>query len=164
MKEGSTAPTERINITYKPATGDMKEEVELPLRLLVMGDFTSREDDVPLEKKEPVSINKDNFDQVLKSKDLGIQFSVPNPFSEEKTEEDEAEVPISLRFESLKDFEPDQIISQVEELRQLAELRSAVASLKGPLSNIPEFRKRVKEIIDNQEKRELLLKELGIDK
>lgn len=163
MKEGSTAPTERINITYKPATGDMKEEVELPLRLLVMGDFTSREDDVPLEKKEPVSINKDNFDQVLKSKDLNLQFSIPNTLVDEQGEEEE-ELPISLRFESLKDFEPDQIIAQVQELRQLAELRSAVASLKGPLSNIPEFRKRVKEIIENQDKRDLLLKELGIDK
>ena len=161
MKEGSTAPTERINITYKPATGDMKEEIELPLRLLVMGDFTSREEGGPLEKKEPVSINKDTFDQVLKSKNLSLQFSVPNP-SAEKEGEEATQLPIDLRFESLNDFEPDQIIAQVQELRQLAELRSAIASLKGPLANIPEFRQRIKELVDNKEKRDLLLQELGL--
>lgn len=160
MKDGSTAPKERINITYKPATGDAQEEIELPLRLLVMGDFTSREDDVPLEKKEPLSVNKDTFDQVLKSRNLGLEFSVPNPQNEG---DEDNEMQVSLKFESIKDFEPDQIISQVPELKQLADLRSAIASLKGPLSNIPEFRKRITEITGNEEKRDLLLKELGID-
>lgn len=162
MKEGSTAPAERINITYKPATGDMKEEIELPLRLLVMGDFSSREDGEALEKKDPVSVNKDNFNQVLKSRDLSLQFSVPNCLSESEGEEER--LPVELKFESMKDFEPDQIINQVPELRQLAELRSAIASLKGPLSNIPEFRKRVMAIVSDEEKRKLLLQELGIDK
>ena len=39
-KEGSVAPKERVNIMYKPATGDAKEEVELPLKLLMLGDYT----------------------------------------------------------------------------------------------------------------------------
>ena len=41
-KEGSVAPKERVNIVYRPAIGDGREEVELPLRLMVMGDFTGR--------------------------------------------------------------------------------------------------------------------------
>ena len=44
-KEGSVAPKERVNIVYRPATGDAKEEIELPLKLLVIGDFTQRPDD-----------------------------------------------------------------------------------------------------------------------
>ncbi|HKT99965.1 MAG TPA: type VI secretion system contractile sheath small subunit, partial [Paraburkholderia sp.] len=38
--DGSVAPKERVNIVYRPATGDAKAEVELPLKLLVLGDFT----------------------------------------------------------------------------------------------------------------------------
>lgn len=38
-KQGSVAPKERINIRYVPATGGEQEEVELPLKLLVTGDF-----------------------------------------------------------------------------------------------------------------------------
>ena len=35
--QGSVAPKERINITFKPATGGAQEEVELPLKVLVLG-------------------------------------------------------------------------------------------------------------------------------
>ncbi len=66
--EGSIAPKERVNITYKPATGDAKEEVELPLKLLVMGDFTLKEDDTMLEDREPISVDKNNFNDVLRLK------------------------------------------------------------------------------------------------
>ncbi len=38
--DGSVAPKERVNIVYRPATGDAQAEVELPLKLLVMGDYT----------------------------------------------------------------------------------------------------------------------------
>ena len=37
--QSSVAPKERINIKYVPATGDQQAEVELPLKLLVTGDF-----------------------------------------------------------------------------------------------------------------------------
>ena len=63
-KEGSVAPKERVNIVYRPATGDAKEEVELPLKLLIMGDFTLRADDRMVEEREPVNIDKDNFNEV----------------------------------------------------------------------------------------------------
>ena len=43
-KEGTVAPKERVNIVYRPATGDAKEEIELPLKLLVVGDFTLQPD------------------------------------------------------------------------------------------------------------------------
>ena len=41
-KEASVASKERVNIFFRPATGDAKEEVELPLKLMVLGDFTLR--------------------------------------------------------------------------------------------------------------------------
>ena len=31
----------RINIKYKPATGNMKEQRELPMKTLVLGDFSA---------------------------------------------------------------------------------------------------------------------------
>ncbi|MDK7225317.1 type VI secretion system contractile sheath small subunit, partial [Proteus mirabilis] len=35
-------------------------------------------------------------------------------------------------------------------------------ALKGPLGNVPAFRKRLQELLENQETREQLLKELDI--
>jgi len=58
-KEATVAPKERVNIVYRPATGDAQEEVELPLKLLVIGDFTGKTDERMLEDREPINIEKD---------------------------------------------------------------------------------------------------------
>jgi Uncharacterized protein conserved in bacteria len=45
----------------------------------------------------------------------------------------------------------------------LIALRDALKALKGPLGNIPDFRKKLQEIIQNDETRAKLLSELGIE-
>ena len=64
-KEGSVAPKERINITFKPATGGAQEEIELPLKLMVLGDFTQQVDERKVEDRKPINIDKNNFDEVF---------------------------------------------------------------------------------------------------
>ncbi|HAS90094.1 MAG TPA: type VI secretion system contractile sheath small subunit [Desulfovibrio sp.] len=158
-KEGSVAPKERVNIVYKPDTGDAKEEVELPLKLLVVGDFTQKDDDRMVEDRDPVNIDKDNFNEVLKAQDLELNMGVEDKLSGEA----DAQMAVNLKFESLKDFDPDRIINQVPELQKLMELREALKALKSPLSNVPEFRKKVQELVKDDGAREKLLKELGIE-
>ncbi len=158
-KESSVAPKERVNIVYRPATGDAKEEVELPLRLLVMGDFTQQPDDRMLEDREPVNIDKDNFDEVLKEQNINLNLTVPNKISGEPDEE----LGVQLNFESMKDFDPEAIARKTPELKKLLELREALTALKGPLSNIPEFRRKLQELVKDDAAREQLLKELGVE-
>lgn len=159
-KEASVAPRERVNIVYRPATGDAKEEVELPLKLLVMGDFTGRPDDRPLEERQPINIDKDNFNEVLKAQGMGLRMSVPNKISGEP----DVDMNVELKFESLKDFEPEAVAKHTPELNRLLELREALGSLKGPLSNLPNFRKKIQELVKDEAAREKLLKELGVEK
>jgi type VI secretion system protein ImpB len=155
-KEGTVAPKERVNIVYRPATGDAKEEIELPLKLLVVGDFTLQPDDRPVEERKPINIDKDNFNEVLKAQNLKMDLNVPNKMSDDP----EAEMSVSLKFDSLKDFEPEAIVKNDPELSKLLELRDALNALKGPMSNVPEFRKRVQELVKDEAKREQLLNEL----
>jgi type VI secretion system protein ImpB len=158
-KEGSVAPKERVNIVYRPATGDAQEEVELPLKILVMGDFTGQADDRTLEEREPTNIDKDNFNEVLKAQGVGIDVTVPNKLSGEPDED----MAVSLKFESIKDFGPEAIAKNTPELNRLLELRESLTSLKGPLSNIPEFRKKIQALVKDEAARERLLKELGVE-
>lgn len=162
-KEGSVAPKERVNITYKPATGDAKEEVELPLKLLVMGDFTQQSDERMVEDRDPISIDKDNFDDVLKAHNLSLNIVVPNKLAAPKEGEEEDEMGVKLDFDSLKDFSPDAIVQKVPELKKLMELRDALKAVKGPLGNVPEFRKKVQELVKDDGARERLLKELDVE-
>lgn len=157
-QEGSVAPKERVNIVYRPATGDAKEEVELPLKLMVLGDFTLRPDDRMVEDRDPVSIDKDNFNDVLKGQGLELSLNVPNALSGKGDDQ----LAVAMKFESLKDFDPDAIVRNVPELAKLMDLREALKALKGPLANVPEFRKKVQELIKDPGAREKLLAELGI--
>jgi len=157
-KEGTVAPKERVNITYKPATGDQQEEVELPLRIMMMGDYTGKPDTTPLEERKPISIDKDNFSNVMAEQKLGTDITVADKLSGEA----DAEMAVSLKFKTLKDMTPEGIAEQVPELRQLMQLRSALTALKGPLGNIAGFRKKIEKLLGDEGSRDRLMKELGM--
>jgi type VI secretion system protein ImpB len=157
-KEGSVAPQERVNIVYKPALGDAQEEVELPLKLMMLGDFTLREDDRALEDRDPINIDKDNFDEVMKSQELGLGLDVDNKLVEAEDEQ----MAVKLKFESMKDFEPESIARQVPETAKLLELRQALNALKAPLANKRDFRRKIETMLNDQAARDKLLGELGL--
>jgi len=158
-KEGSVAPKERVNIVYRPTTGDAKEEIELPLKLLVVGDFTRSQDDRMVEEREPINVDKDNFNEVLKAQNLKLDLTVSNKLSEDPDED----LNVSVKFESIKDFNPESIAKNTPELNKLLDLREALNSLKGPMSNRPEFRKKIQELIKDEAAREQILKELKLE-
>lgn len=159
MSSQSESPKERINVTYKPATGDATEEVEIPYRVLVLGEFNPDEEFTTVEDKKSISVTKSNFDEVLAKQNITLNISVDNKL----TEEEGATLEATLRFNSMKDFTPENIVDQVEELRKLKELRDSLMSLKGPLGNIPAFRKAIAQAIENPEEAAKILQELGID-
>ena len=103
LKDGSVAPKERINITFKPAIGGVQEEVELPLKLLVLGDFSQREDPRKLEDRKPIGIDKNTLDEVLAKQALSLTLSVPNRLQEEGGIE---ELSVEVRINAMKDFNP----------------------------------------------------------
>ena len=156
-KEGTVAPRERVNIVYKSVTGDAQEEVELPLRFVMMGDYTLRQDSTPLEDRKAIDINKDNFNDVLRSQNLSLTVQVANKLVEKEGEE----MPTTLKFSHIKDFEPEAVVNQVPELKKLLELRQALNALKGPLGNLPEFRKKIQTIIGDKAAREKLAAEIS---
>ncbi|WP_285275447.1 type VI secretion system contractile sheath small subunit [Halopseudomonas bauzanensis] len=158
-KEGTVAPKERINVTFTPDTNGAAEEVELPLKLMVLGDFTQREDERKIEDRKPIAIDKTTFDEVLAKQELNLSFSVPNRLQDDAAREDLA---VNLQINSMKDFNPASLVDQVPELRKLMELRDALVALKGPLGNAPAFRKAIESVLSDDDSRERVLAELGL--
>jgi type VI secretion system protein ImpB len=159
-KEGSVAPRERVNIVYKPAT-NMDEDVELPFKVLVMGDFTGRADDRQLEDRAPINVDKDNFNDVLSAQNITLDFNVKDRLSPDAQEGDE--IPVHLQIKHMKDFQPEQVVQQVPELKSLLEIREALVAMKGPLGNVKNFSKKLKEVLADDAARERLMKELKIE-
>jgi type VI secretion system protein ImpB len=159
MAEGSVAPKERVNIVYRPATGDAQQEIELPLKLMMLGDYTLRQEDTPLEDRKKINIDKDNFNEVMRNQNLQLSFSVANRLSGQEGDE----MTVNLVIEALRDFEPENVVRQVPELKQLLELRQALSALKGPLGNVPAFRRRIQALLADDSAREKLFKELKLE-
>lgn len=159
-KEGSVAPKERINVTFKPATGGAQEEIELPLKLLAIGDYTQRKDERKVEDRKPISIDKITFDEVLAKQELSLTLSVANRLQTQGSAE---ELAIEVRVNSMKDFNPASLVEQVPELKKLMELRDALVALKGPLGNAPAFRKAIEAVLVDDESRGRVLGELGLN-
>lgn len=159
-KEGSVAPKERINIKYVPATGDQQAEIELPLRLMVVGDFKGHDEEEQLEDRRTVRIDKTTFNSVMEQADLKLDVTVADHLSEDA--DADSTLPVSLKFANLQDFTPDQIVSNVPKLNKLLELREALTALKGPLGNVPAFRTKLQELLDDEQTREKLAGELEL--
>jgi type VI secretion system protein ImpB len=159
MAEGSVAPKERVNIVYRPATGDAQQEIELPLKLMMLGDYTLRQEDTPLEDRKKINIDKDNFNEVMRNQNLQLSFSVANRLSGQEGDE----MTVNLVIEALRDFEPENVVRQVPELKQLLELRQALSALKGPLGNVPAFRRRIQALLADESARDKLFKELKLE-
>jgi type VI secretion system protein ImpB len=159
-KDQTVAPKERVNITYKPATGDAKEEIELPLRTLVIGDFTGRADPRPIEERKTVDVDKDGFDEVLAAHEVRFEGQVPDLVRDEPG----AEMSVRIDFRSMRDFGPEAIAEQIPELQKLLSLRTALTALKGPLGNIPTFKKKLEGLVADGDARAALAAELGLDR
>ena len=155
---GSVAPKERINIKYIPATGDQQAEVELPLKLLITGDFKGHGEESALEDRQPVRIDKDNFNDVLTKSEVTLEMAVPCVL----TNDIENDLSINLQFKSINDFGPDAIARQVPEMNKLLELRNALVALKGPLGNTPAFRKQLQSLLADDASRQRLIRELNL--
>lgn len=155
---GSVAPKERINISYRPATGGAKESVELPLKMLVLGDFTNQEDETPVEDMEPVNINSSNFDEVMKQSNLSLSFTVENRMVEDEGQT----IDVNLNIQKLSDFEPDNLVQSVPELQKILQLREALKALKGPLGNSPHMRRALQQMLEDEGMTSKLKGELGL--
>jgi type VI secretion system protein ImpB len=158
-KDGSVPPMERINIVYKSLRDGVQEEIELPLKLMVLGDFSFRPDDTPLEERKAINLDKDNFNDVMAQQKISADFNVANRLSGNAGDE----MPVHLNVGGMKDFSPAEVAKQVPELKQLLELREALVGLKSPLGNSVAFRKKLEELLKDPAQREKLMKELGVE-
>jgi type VI secretion system protein ImpB len=158
MSDGSVAPKERVNIVYKSTTGDQSEDVELPLKLLMIGDYTGKASDETVEDRDPINIDKDNLDDVMAGFNLSLDMNVGNTLSEE-----DDDMAVHIEIKSMKDLTPDNVAKQVPELESMIEMRKALLALKGPLGNVPAFRKTIQNILNDDGSRAQMMKELGLE-
>ncbi len=149
-------PPSRVNIRYVKYTGGAQEKVELPLKLLLLGDYTLREDDTPLDERKKISINKDNFAAVMREQNLKLSMVVPNQLSGREGDE----MRVDLDIESLDAFNPDSIVQNVPELKKMIEIRELLSDLKARVITNRKFRLALENIVKDKSQVEAIMSEL----
>lgn len=150
----------RVHVTYDVEVGDAIEIKELPFVMGVLGDFTGQpEEPLPrLKDRKFVEVNPDNFDSVLEGMKPHLSFSVENKLSEDP---DSPQLKVDLRFKSLEDFEPENVARQVKPLKEMLDLRTKLADLRGSLQGNDKLEELLLDAVGNTDKLNKLKGELG---
>ena len=153
----------RVHVAYDVEIGDAIESKELPFVMGVLADLTGQPTEplAKLKDRRLVEITPDNFDSVLESMKPHVSYSVENKLSEDSQA---GQLKVDLNFKSLDDFEPEQVARQVKPLRELLELRTKLADLRGSLQGNDKLDDVLLDAVSDTEKMAKLRRELGLDK
>ncbi|AIJ10382.1 EvpA family type VI secretion protein [Edwardsiella anguillarum ET080813] len=110
--------------------------------MLIAGDFSNGQASAPLFEREKVNLDKNNFDAVLSEYSPKVNLTVKNTLADDAGEDN-----ISLRFQSMKDFSPEQVSRQIPQLKAMLSMRNLLRDLKANLLDNQTFRKELEKIL-----------------
>lgn len=150
----------RVHITYDVETEGAELQRELPFVVGVMGDFSGNAgaEKKQLKDRNFVQVDADNFNQVMSRIAPGVDAKVTNTLAN-----DGSELAVSLKFKSIEDFEPANIVAQVEPLKKLLETRTLLSELLSKADRSADLEGVLERVLQNQEALEQLSKDLGIN-
>lgn len=148
-------PRARVNIALDLETGGASVKKELPMKLLVMGDFSNGKGEGDVSERERVNITSNNLEQVMSDLAPEMKYSVPN-----RIKDDGSDINVSLTASSFSSFHPETVASQIPELSQLLSMRNLLKDLKSNLLDNSTFRKEVERILNSQPDMSSLKEEL----
>lgn len=138
-------PKARVNIRLDLHTGGAQKKIELPLKLMVMGDYSNGREQRSISERSKVDINKLNFDSVLSEFSPQLRIAVANTLVDEGNEAN-----IDLEFRAMKDFEPEQVARQIPQLRAMLAMRNLLRDLKSNLLDNATFRQELERILKDE--------------
>jgi len=135
-------PKARINLKLDLHTGGASKKTEIPLKLLVAGDFSNGQEHALLSERIKVNVNKNNFDSVISEYAPNVNLVVKNTLADDGSEDN-----IRLTFRSMKDFSPEQVTRQIPQLKAMLSMRNLLRDLKANLLDNQNFRKELEKIL-----------------
>jgi len=150
----------RVHIKYDVETEGGVEKKELPFVVGVLGDFSADATETlpSVKERKFINIDRDNFNGVMNRMKPGLKLKVDNKLSGNKDEK----VSVNLKFESLDDFEPENVVNQVDSLKALKDVRNKLRDLLTKSDRSEKLETLLEEILQNSNQIKSLAKELGL--
>ncbi len=145
----------RVQITYDVETGGAIEKKELPLIVGVLADLAGKQENPmpPIKMRKFVEIDRDNFNDVMKSIGPRLAFAVPNGLKD-----DDSQLMVELKFESIGDLRPEAMVKQVKPLHELFEARQRLNDLIAKLDGNDDLMALLQDVAKNTEKQQEIKK------
>jgi len=143
----------RVQITYDVEIGDAIQMKELPFVAGIMADLSGKPAEAPpkLKDRKFVEIDRDNFNDVLASCAPRLALSVDNRLAK-----DDTKLNVELKFRSIDDFNPAEVVKQIEPLNKLFEARQRLMDLLAKLDGNDKLDALLQEIVDNPDNQKAL--------
>ncbi|UOA10458.1 type VI secretion system contractile sheath small subunit [Methylobacter sp. S3L5C] len=152
-------PKSRLTLRYKTEVNGQPEDITLPMRLLVTGDFSqgsSNDRKLDLDERRVRNMDGTNTDSVMKDMGMSLNFTVENKIDGDREED----LQISLPINSMKSFSPDEVAQHVPKLKGLLALKQLIGEMQSNVDNRKELRKLMDELMSNPENVEKVLADL----
>ena len=148
----------RVHITYDVETGGAEVKKELPFVVGVMGDYSgdNTENKKPLRDRKFVQMDRDNLNESLAKIAPTLNLKVDNMLTDE-----DSQLSVDLAFNSMEDFEPQNIVEQVEPLKKLLDARNKLRDLMSKADRSEELESILEEVLQNTNQITSLNDQLG---
>lgn len=116
----------RVQITYDVEIGNAMQMKELPFVVGIMADLSGKPlNPLPkLKNRKFNEIDRDNFNEIMKSLNPRLEFTVPNHLDKEKES-----LAVELYFQNMDSFTPIEIIKQVPDVLKVYQSRVLLKDL-----------------------------------
>ena len=150
----------RVHLMYEVETGGAAVKRELPFVVGVLGDFSGNPTQPlkPLRDRKFVQIDRDNFQDVMASMTPELNFKADN-----KLAGDGSQMAVSLKFNSMEDFEPAKVAQQVDSLRKILETRNKLSDLIAKADRSSDLEGLLEKALQDPKAMQKLSQELGVD-
>ena len=150
----------RVHITYEVETEGAVVVKELPFVVGVIGDFSGNPTEPlkPIKDRKFIQIDRDNINDVMKRMTPGLNMRVENTLAD-----DGSEMSVQLKFNSMEDFDPTNVVKQVEPLRKLLETRDRLRDLLTKVDRSEDLEQLLEKVLQNTDELKKLSSELGVD-
>lgn len=152
-------PKSRLTLRYKTEVNGQPEDITLPLRLQVVGDFslgTSKDRKTDLEERKTRGLDGKNTDAVMKDMGMALNFAVTNKIDPDKGEEVQVNIPIS----GMKSFSPAEVAKQVPKVNGLLALKKLLVEALANVDNRKDFRKLLNDLMADPQALAKVMEEL----
>ena len=152
-------PKSRLTLRYKTEVNGEPEDLALPMRFLITGDFSqgsSKDRKIDLEERNTRNMDGKNTDAIMKDMGISLSYSVDNKINPDQ----EDDLQVNLPFDSMKSFSPDQVAKNVPKIKGLLMLKELLQEVVSNVDNRKGYRKLLGELMGNEEALKKMMEEL----